>query len=58
MLQPRDIFLLSKYLRKAEEESLTPMNFPVSPIPKSLNFSFGVIFINPAGLGIGSQCGS
>ena len=34
------------------------MNFPVSPIFKSLNFNFGVNFINPAVLGIGSPCGS
>ena len=48
MLEPKEICLLSKYLRNAEEESLTPINFPVSPIFKSLNFNLGVNFINPA----------
>ena len=58
ILHPSDIFLLSRYFKKVDDESLTPINFPVSPIFKSLNFNLGVNFINPAGFGIGSPCGS
>ena len=53
MFDPNEICLLSKYFKNVVEESFTPINFPVSPIFKSLNLNFGVNFINPAGLGIG-----
>ena len=58
MFEPNEICLLSKYFKNVDEESFTPINFPVSPIFKSLSLNFGVNFMNPAGLGIGSPWGS
>ena len=57
MFEPNEICLLSKYFKNVDEESFTPINFPVSPIFKSLSLNFGVNFMNPAGLGIGSPWG-
>ena len=54
IMEPNEIFLLSKNFKKVEEESLTPTKVPFSPFFKSDNKTLEVCLINPAGFGIGS----
>ena len=54
MVQPRAIFLLSRNFKNNDDESLTPINLPLSPIFRSDNKNLFEYLMKPAGFGIGS----